>query len=92
MRPSRFSDAEITQALQLVRNGTPAVDVCRSLGITQTTFYRWRARFEAPVRDPRRELQVLREENGRLRQIVTDLLLERERGAKPRATPRGGVP
>ena len=90
MRPSRFSDAEITGALKLVRSGTPAVDVCRSLGITQTTFYRWRARFEEPTREHRQELHVLREENEKLRQIVTNLLLERERPARPRGAPRGG--
>ena len=90
MRPSRFSDAQIVEALQLVRAGTPAVLLCGRLGITQTTFYRWRARFEVPTRDDRRELNSLRDENEKLRQIVTDLLLGRERTARPRGKPRGG--
>jgi putative transposase len=84
MRPSRFSDEEIVQALQLVRSGTPAVQVCRRLGITQTTFYRWRARFERTAGAEQRELRSLRDENEKLRQIVTRLLLDNERAAPPR--------
>ena len=47
-RPSRFTPKEIAVALREVDEGTSAVEICRKLGITQTTFYRWRKQF-APV-------------------------------------------
>jgi putative transposase len=78
MRPSRFTEEQILAALRQVSTGTPAVQVCRKLGITQTTFYRWRSRYDdVPVSGPR-EMRALRQENDKLRQIVANLLLERQ--------------
>jgi putative transposase len=82
MRPSKFTDAEILGALAQVRDGTPAVQVCRRLGITETTFYRWRASHELPGEADAREVRELRDENQRLRQIVANLLLEQQRSAE----------
>jgi putative transposase len=79
MRPSRFSEAEMLQAIRQVRAGSAAVDVCRSLGITETTFYRWRKKHEVVVADEPREMRGLRDENTKLKLIVADLLLERVR-------------
>jgi putative transposase len=78
MRPSRFTEDEIVQALREVKAGTPAVTVCRTLGITQTTFYRWRNRYDSVAVNEVREVRELREENQKLRQIVADLLLDRQ--------------
>ena len=78
MRPSKFTEEQIRQALRKVRAGTPAVHVCRELGITQTTFYRWRKKYEsAPVGDARGARELLAE-NQRLKEIVADLLLDKQ--------------
>jgi putative transposase len=79
MRPSRFSEEQIRHALHQVSTGTPAVEVCRTLGITQTTFYRWRSRYPGAAPSESQELRALRSENHRLREIVADLLLEKQR-------------
>jgi putative transposase len=84
MRPSKFSEAEIRQALQQVRGGTSVVNVCRTLGITQTTFYRWRNRYDEAAPHELREVRELRDENRKLKQIVADLLLDRKRGEELR--------
>jgi putative transposase len=78
MRQSRFTDDEIMLALRKVKGGVPAAEMCRTLGITQTTFYRWRSKYDAAALRESRELKVLREENRKLKQIVADLLLENE--------------
>jgi putative transposase len=76
-RPSRFTVKEIAEALRDVDEGASAVQVCRKLGITQTTFYRWRKKFApAPTGGPR-EVERLRAENEKLKQIVANLLLEK---------------
>jgi putative transposase len=78
MRPSKFSEEQIKRALQQVRAGTPAVQVCREMGITQTTFYRWRAKYEGvPATDARGARELL-EENQRLKEIVADLMLDKQ--------------
>jgi putative transposase len=78
MRPSKFTRDQIVQALQQVKTGTPAVQVYRKLGITETTFYRWRSKYDGAAVSESREVLELRDENQKLRQIVTNLLLDNQ--------------
>lgn len=78
MRPSKFTEDQIMQALRHVKAGTPAVQICRKLGITQTTFYRWRAKYDGAATSDLREARELRDENQKLRQIVANLLLDKQ--------------
>ena len=84
MRPSRFSDAEKLQALRQVSAGTPAVDICRELGITQTTFYRWRSAHASRAGSDTRELRELRDENETLKFLVANMLLDKHRSEEIR--------
>ncbi len=77
MRPSKFSEEEMLQALRQVDAGTPAVEVCRRIGITQTTFYRWRKKHGVSAVAETRGMRALQTENRKLKQIVADLLIER---------------
>lgn len=79
MRPSRFTQEQIVGALRQVKSGTPAVQVCRKLGITETTFYRWRNKHDGMQGANTEEVRALRDENQRLRQIVANLLLDQQR-------------
>ena len=79
MRPSRFTEQQILQALREVQAGTPAVDVCRKLGVTETTFYRWRKKFDGLEPRTPDDVRALRDENTELKGIVADLLLDRQR-------------
>ena len=78
MRPSKFTQNQIRQALQQVKAGTPAVQVCRKLGITETTFYRWRSKYGGVTANESREVRQLRDENQKLKQIVANLLLDKQ--------------
>ena len=78
MRPSKFTEAEIVQALREVKAGTPAVDICRKLGITETTFYRWRNKYNGVALSESREVRELKDENQRLKQIVANLMLDKQ--------------
>lgn len=90
MRPSKFTDVEIMQALGKVAAGTPAAQVCRALGITETTFYRWRSKYDVTGRLDPREVRRLQEENRKLKQLVAELLLEKHTAGdgKERSDPR----
>jgi len=76
-RPSRFTSQEIGRALREVDEGTAVVQICKRLAITQTTFYRWRKKFSTTVTDGQDEVQRLRAENHKLKQLVANLLLEK---------------
>jgi putative transposase len=78
MRPSKFTDDQIVQALRQVKAGMPAVQVCRRLGITETTFYRWRNQHDGVAIGGSREVRDLRDENHRLKQLVANLLLDKQ--------------
>jgi len=78
MRPSKFTQDQIEQALRQVKGGTPAVQVCRKLGITETTFYRWRNKHDGVTVNGSREVRELRDENQKLKQIVANLLLDKQ--------------
>ena len=77
MRPSKFTKDQKVEALRQVKAGTPAVQACRALGITQTTFYRWRKQYDGVTVSESREMHELRSENQKLKEIVANLLLEK---------------
>jgi putative transposase len=81
MRPSKFTNEDIVRALRAVKAGTPAVQVCRKLGITETTFYRWRNQHSGTEKSEGREVLQLRDENQRLKQLVANFLLDKEASA-----------
>jgi putative transposase len=78
MRGSRLSNEQIVQALRQAEAGTPAVDICRKLDITETTFYRWKKRFLGLDVSAVRELKSLRDENGKLKQLAAELTLDKQ--------------
>jgi len=77
MRTSKFTVEQIAQALRRVDGGVAATEVCRDLGVTETTFYRWKRKFGGLGTPELRELRQLRDENRKLKQLVADLTLDR---------------
>lgn len=78
MRKSRSTEEQVSLALRQAEAGTPVVEICRKLQITETTFYRWKKKFGGLGVPELRELRQLREENGRLKRLVADLSVDRE--------------
>jgi putative transposase len=78
MRPSKYSDDQIREAIARVAYGTPLVAMCRTMGVTQTTFYRWRKKYGDGSATGPSEARALRDENRRLKQLVADLYLEQQ--------------
>jgi putative transposase len=77
MRTSKFTVEQIAHALRRVEGGVPVAELCRELGITETTFYRWKRKYHGLGTPELRELRQLRDENRRLKQVVADLTLDR---------------
>ncbi len=53
-------------------------EVCRSLGVTEQTYYRWREEYVGLKMDQARRLKQLEVENSRLRKAVADLTLDKQ--------------
>jgi putative transposase len=75
-KKSQFKEEQIIGALQEVEAGAKTAEVCRRLGVTVTTFYRWKARFGGMDVPDARRLRQLEDENRRLKQMVADLSLD----------------
>ena len=77
MRKSRFSEEQMAMALRQAEAGTTVDEVCRKLGVSQGTFFRWKKRFGSLGVPELRELRQLRDENKKLKQLVADLSLDK---------------
>jgi putative transposase len=76
MRKSRFSEEQIIGILKRVEVGQPVADVWRELGISDATYYRWKAQYGGLEVSQLRRLRQLEEENRQRKQVVTDLTLD----------------
>jgi len=77
MKKSKFTEEQVAYALRQVEAGTPVLDVCRRLGITEQTFYRWKMKFAGMGVAELRRLRQLEDENRKLKQLVADLTLDK---------------
>jgi putative transposase len=78
MKKSRFTDSQIMDALKRAEAGLAVPDVCRELGISSATFYKWRAKFGGMDVSMMTRMKELEDENRRLRKMVVDERLKAE--------------
>ena len=74
----RFTEQQIAFALRQASSGTAVVDICRKMGISEATFYRWKKQFGGMGVAEVRRLKQLEEENRQLRRLVADLTLDKQ--------------
>jgi putative transposase len=72
-----FTEEQIGFALRQAEAGTAVADICRKLGVSEATFYRWKQRFAGMGVAEIRRLKQLEDENRRLKQVVADLTLDK---------------
>jgi len=68
---------QIVAVVKQAEVGVPVVEVCRRVGITEQTFYRWKKQYVGLEIDQVRQLKQLQEENGRLKRLVAELSLDK---------------
>jgi putative transposase len=72
-----FTQEQIVSALHQAENGAAVAEVCRKVGITEQTFYRWKRKFAGMGVAELRRLKQLEEENKKLKSLVADLTLDK---------------
>lgn len=77
MRKTAFTEEQVAYALRQAESGTPVAEICRKLGISEQTFYRWKRKVAGMGVAELRRLRQLEDENRQLKQLVADLTLDK---------------
>ncbi len=77
MEKKRFTEEQIVYALAQESTGQTIAEICRKLGVSEQTFYRWKSEFGAMGVAEVRRLKQLEDENAKLKGLVADLSLDK---------------
>ena len=78
MKKSKFTEEQIAFALRQAESGTRVAEVCRKMGISEQTFFRWKKKYGGLGVTELRRLRQLEEENRQLKRLVADLTLDKQ--------------
>lgn len=72
----RFTDEQIIGMIKEHEAGVKASDLCRKYGISDATFYKYKAKFGGMTVSDARKLRALEDENAKLKRLLADTMLD----------------
>jgi len=76
MKRSRFTEERIIGILREQEAGGKTADVCRQHGVSEATFYKWKAKYGGLEVSEARRLKALEAENARLKKLLAEAMLD----------------
>jgi putative transposase len=76
MKKIRFSEAQIVSILKKQEAGMKVIDICREHGISDATFYNWKAKYGGLSVSELKRLRELELENAKLKKMFADVSME----------------
>ena len=76
MRSSRFTEEQIIAIIQEYASGAKVTDLCRSHGMSDATFYKWKAKYGGMQTSEVRRLKDLESENNKLKKLLAETMLD----------------
>src|SRR5579864_8745387 len=76
MRRSRYSEEQIIGILREQEAGAATSEVCRRHGISDATFYKWKAKYGGMEVSDAKRLKGLEDENRRLKKLLAEAMLD----------------
>jgi len=76
MKRKRFTEEQIIGVLKEHELGAKTADVCREHGISEASFYKWKAKYGGMEVSEAKRLKTLEEENTKLKKLLADAMLD----------------
>jgi putative transposase len=76
MKKGKFTESQIVSALKKQESGVATKEVCRELGISEATFYNWKARYGGMEVSDMVRMRELERENAELKKMFAEMSLE----------------
>lgn len=76
MKKQRFTEEQIFAVLKEQEAGAKAADLCRKHGISEATFYNWKAKYGGMEVSEAKRLKALEDENTRLKKLLAEQMLD----------------
>lgn len=73
MKKTRFTDSQIVAILRKQESGMKVADICREQGISDATFFNWKAKFGGMQVSDLKRVKELEAENARLKRMYAEL-------------------
>ena len=77
MKTKRFTDEQIIAVLKEAEAGAKVAELCRRHGISEPTYYNWKAKFGGMTASDVRRLKDLETENGKLKRLLAEAELDK---------------
>ena len=76
MKRSRFTEEQIITVLREQEVGAKTADVCRKYGVSEATFYKWKAKYGGLEVSDAKRLKALEDENAKLKKLLAEAMLD----------------
>lgn len=78
MKTSRYTEAQIIAILRQAEGGVPVDELCREHGMSDASFYKWRAKYGGMDASMVGQMKAMEEENRRLKRMYADLSMQND--------------
>ena len=78
MKLSRYSEAQILAILRQAEGGVPVAELCREHGMSNASFYKWRAKYGGMDASTISQMKAVEDENRRLKKMFAELSMQNE--------------
>lgn len=78
MKMTRYSEPQILAILRQAEGGVPIAELCREHGMSNASFYKWRAKYGGMDASMVSQMKAMEEENRRLKRMYADLSMQND--------------